>query len=88
MPYTLHLYQLALDIMYARQDGDLVMEEILYNGLIDIYRDPHEMVRWSGQRVLKPPREWWCEEPLLEGYGGYPSFRETDSEPYIHRVVE
>lgn len=88
MPYTLHLYQLVVDIVYARQDEDLVMEEILYNGLIDIYRDPSELARWTGQRALKLPSEWWEQGWLIESYDGYPSFRETDTEPYIERVVD
>jgi piezo-type mechanosensitive ion channel component 1/2 len=90
MPYTLHLYQLVLDIVYARQDKDFVMEEILYNGLIDIYRDPSELVKWSGQRALKTEDEWWADEgrTKIEGYDGCPSFRETLTEPYFERIVE
>lgn len=89
MPYTLHLYQLVVDIVYARQDKDLVMEEILYNGLVDIYRDPHELAKWSGQRALKVPREWWLDEQeQIEGYGGWPSFRETETEPYMERLID
>jgi hypothetical protein len=88
MPYTIHLYQLVLDIVYARQDNDLVMEEILYNGLIDIYRDPHEMARWSGERSLKIEREWWLEPEQIEGFAGWPSFRETSTEPYMRRLVD
>jgi len=67
MPYTLHLYQLVLDIVYARQDNDLEMEEILYNGLTDIYRDQHLLAKWSGERALKLPEEWWEFSDLPEG---------------------
>jgi len=100
MPYTLHLYQLVLDIVYARQDEDLEMEEILYNGLTDIYRDQHVLAKWSGERALKLPKEWWefsdnprddsddGEFPLEEAYFCYPSFANTNTEPYMTRYVE
>lgn len=88
MPYTLHLYQLALDIMYARQDNQLEMEEILYNGLIDIYRDQHELVRWAGERALKLPEAWWDSSEVDNPFMVYPSFSETAAEPYIDRIVE
>lgn len=90
MPYTLHLYQLVLDIIYARQDEDFEMEEILYSGLIDIYRDPAELVRWTGERALKTSDAWWDNpnRAKVEGYEGAPSFLETLTEPYTERVVE
>lgn len=88
MPYTLHLYQLALDIMYARQDNQLEMEEILYNGLIDIYRDQHELVRWTGERALKLPIAWWDKSEVENPFMVYPSFMETDTEPYLDRTIE
>lgn len=31
----------------------LEMEQFLCNGLMDVYRDPHEVVTWSGERALK-----------------------------------
>lgn len=88
MPYTLHLYQLVLDIMYARQDNQLEMEEILYNGLIDIYRDQHELVRWTGERALKLPDAWWERSEVSDPFMVYPSFMETETEPYIDRTIE
>eukprot|EP00177_Eucheuma_denticulatum_P008655 GFKZ01015746.1.p1 GENE.GFKZ01015746.1~~GFKZ01015746.1.p1 ORF type:complete len:2107 (+),score=259.28 GFKZ01015746.1:133-6321(+) len=88
MPYTLHLYQLVLDIMYARQDNQLEMEEILYNGLIDIYRDQRELVRWTGERALKLPEAWWDKSEVDNPFMVYPSFMETSTEPYLDRVVE
>ncbi len=88
MPYTLHLYQLVLDIIYARQDNELEMEEILYNGLTDIYRDQHVLAKWSGERALKVPREWWIGSENEEAYFCYPSFSETEFEPYMTRIVE
>lgn len=88
MPYTLHLYQLALDVMYARQDNQLEMEEILYNGLIDIYRDQHELVRWTGERALKLPAAWWDKSEVDNPFMVYPSFMETETEPYLDRTIE
>ena len=88
MPYTLHLYQLVLDIMYARQDNDLEMEEILYNGLTDIYRDQHVLAKWSGERALKLPLEWWENSEYREAYYCYPSFANTETEPHMTRLVE
>lgn len=88
MPYTLHLYQLVLDIIYARQDNDLEMEEILYNGLTDIYRDQHVLAKWSGERALKLPKEWWQGSEFEEAYYCYPSFANTETEPYRTRIVE
>lgn len=88
MPYTLHLYQLVLDIMYARQDHQLEMEEILYNGLIDIYRDQRELARWTGERALKLPAAWWDRSEVDNPFMVYPSFSETASEPYVDRIVE
>lgn len=88
MPYTLHLYQLTLDIMYARQDNQLEMEEILYNGLIDIYRDQHELARWTGERALKLPEAWWDASEVEAPFMVYPSFCETSTEPYVDRFVE
>eukprot|EP00172_Hildenbrandia_rubra_P002041 Plantae.Rhodophyta-Hildenbrandia_rubra.ctg2701.p1 GENE.Plantae.Rhodophyta-Hildenbrandia_rubra.ctg2701~~Plantae.Rhodophyta-Hildenbrandia_rubra.ctg2701.p1 ORF type:complete len:1329 (+),score=139.93 Plantae.Rhodophyta-Hildenbrandia_rubra.ctg2701:195-3989(+) len=85
MPYTLHLYQLVNDILYARQDHDLEMEEILYNGLIDLYRDTSTLVKWSGERRLKTKERWW-EGP--DGYKVFPSYKETATEPYIRRIVD
>ena len=88
MPYTLHLYQLVLDIMYARQDNDLIMEEILYNGLTDIYRDQHVLAKWSGERALKLPLAWWENSEYREAYYCYPSFANTETEPHMTRLVE
>ncbi|GAB0490096.1 hypothetical protein MMPV_001328 [Pyropia vietnamensis] len=79
MPYTHHLFTLVSDIVYARQDGRLDMEEVLFNGLMDIYRDPHVMVRWTGERHLKPPTVWWEGEGAVDVF---PSYRETATEPY------
>lgn len=79
MPYTHHLFTLVSDIIYARQDGRLDMEEVLFNGLMDIYRDPHVMVRWTGERHLKPPTVWWEGEGAVDVF---PSYRETATEPY------
>lgn len=79
MPYTQHLFTLVSDIVYARQDGRLDMEEVLFNGLMDIYRDPHVMVRWTGERHLKPPTVWWEGEGAFDTF---PSYRETATEPY------
>lgn len=80
MPYTHHLFTLVSDIVYARQDGRLDMEEVLFNGLMDIYRDPHAMVRWTGERHLKPPTVWWEGENAVDTF---PSYRETATEPYL-----
>jgi len=80
MPYTQHLFTLVSDIVYARQDGRLDMEEVLFNGLMDIYRDPHVMVRWTGERKLKTPTIWWQGEGAVDVY---PSYRETATEPYV-----
>eukprot|EP00168_Porphyra_purpurea_P000327 TRINITY_DN1036_c0_g2_i5.p2 TRINITY_DN1036_c0_g2~~TRINITY_DN1036_c0_g2_i5.p2 ORF type:complete len:237 (-),score=86.29 TRINITY_DN1036_c0_g2_i5:144-854(-) len=80
MPYTQHLFTLVSDIVYARQDGRLDMEEVLFNGLMDIYRDPHMMVRWTGERMLKTPTIWWQGEGAVDVY---PSYRETATEPYV-----
>lgn len=79
MPYTQHLFTLVSDIVYARQDGRLDMEEVLFNGLMDIYRDPHAMVRWTGERHLKPPTVWWEGDGAVDTF---PSYRETATEPY------
>lgn len=79
MPYTHHLFTLVSDIVYARQDGRLDMEEVLFNGLMDIYRDPHAMVRWTGERHLKPPTVWWEGDNAVDTF---PSYRETATEPY------
>lgn len=88
MPYTLHLYQLVLDIIYARQDNELEMEEILYNGLTDVYRDQHVLSKWSGERALKLPKEWWIGSEFEDAYYCYPSFACTVTEPYMTRIVE
>jgi len=80
MPYTQHLFTLVSDIVYARQDGRLDMEEVLFNGLMDIYRDPHVMVRWTGERKLKTQTVWWQGEGAVDVY---PSHRETATEPYV-----
>jgi len=82
MPYTLHLWQLLYDIFLSRENLELEAEELLHNALIDVYRDTHELKRWTGKRMFKTAEPWWVGDLSVDKW---PSFRETSTEPYPNK---
>ncbi|GJD05670.1 Piezo-type mechanosensitive ion channel component [Galdieria sulphuraria] len=71
MPFTDNLLSLVYDIIRARQDGDLAMEEFLFWELIDLYRSQERLVKWSGERQLYPEFEWWLPPFRLQRWTMY-----------------
>jgi len=47
-------YQLVRDIYLARADGELMVEELSYHELIDLYRDPHKLAECTTDRKKHP----------------------------------
>ncbi|KAA8498933.1 Piezo-type mechanosensitive ion channel component [Porphyridium purpureum] len=85
MPYTPHLLQLIQDILQARQDNELDVEETLVRALFDVYRDSHELARWTGERILPPAEIWWKGENQVVSV---PHWKRTRNEPYIKLKAE
>ncbi|KAH3764414.1 piezo-type mechanosensitive ion channel component 2 [Pelomyxa schiedti] len=58
LPYCDDLLQLCKDIMLARQDGDLILEEQLCNELFQLYRSPALLIEKTklppGYKPIKP----------------------------------
>jgi len=71
MPFTDNLLSLVYDIIRARQDGDLAMEEFLFWELIDLYRSQERLVKWSGERQLYPEFQWWLAPFRLQRWTMY-----------------
>uniref|UniRef100_A0A7S1XFN2 Piezo non-specific cation channel R-Ras-binding domain-containing protein n=1 Tax=Compsopogon caeruleus TaxID=31354 RepID=A0A7S1XFN2_9RHOD len=83
MAYTLHLYQIVLDIFHSRLEGDLATEEVLFWGLTEIYRNEHLLAKFSGRRRVLPKEQWWGRDRNV-----FAPFSETRTEQYLRRHLE
>lgn len=55
LPDPTRLLRLCQDIILARMDGDLLLEEELSNELLEIYRSPESLI--ENTRVIAPPSQ-------------------------------
>jgi hypothetical protein len=46
-------YQLVRDIYLARADGELMVEELSYDELVNLYRDPHLLCTETTRNKIK-----------------------------------
>ena len=51
MQDTTYPYQLVRDIYLARADGELMVEELSYQELIALYRDPHMLSEMTSHKA-------------------------------------